>query len=120
LGAPVIDLPAMNGTSDIAVPFGEVQWGGTLHDDEGAWLRHSPLSYAAAVETPVLLLHGEADHRVPIEQSEAFFVALKQLGKEVEMVRFPGSGHQFVNQGHPRLREAYFERVLGWFEQYLR
>ena len=118
-GAPCIDLNSMYGTSDIGVSFGEVQWGGMRHQAEAAYRERSPLTYAPNVETPVLLLHGEADHRCPIEQSEQYFVALKRLGKEVEFVRFPGSSHSFVRSGHPRMREEYLARTLAWFDGHI-
>ena len=118
-GAPVTDLPAMYGTSDIGVSFGEVQWVGSRYEGEEEWRRHSPITFAPQVETPTLLLHGESDHRVPIEQSEAFFVALKRLGKEVELVRFPGCYHSFLRNGHPRMREEYLARTLAWFARHL-
>ena len=119
VGAPCIDLPSMYGTSDIGVSFGERQWGGTRQEAEQAFRERSPLTYAANVETPVLLLHGEADVRCPIEQSEQYFVALKRLGKEVEFVRFPGCSHLFLRSGHPKLREEYLARTLAWFHRHL-
>jgi dipeptidyl aminopeptidase/acylaminoacyl peptidase len=109
----------MYGTSDLGVSFGEVNWGGMRKDALDKFLEHSPLTYASNVETPVLLMHGEDDARCPIEQSEQYFVALKRLGKEVEFVRFPGSAHSLLRSGHPRLREEYLSRMLGWFESYL-
>ena len=90
VGAPCINLSSMYGTSDIGVIFGEPQWGGMRKDALDVFLERSPLTYAPNVETPVLLMHGEDDARCPIEQSEQYFVALKRLGKEVELVRFPG------------------------------
>ena len=120
VGAPCINLSSMYGTSDIGVRFGEVQWGGKRWDALDAFLEHSPLTYAPNVETPVLLMHGEDDHRCPIEQSEQYFVTLKRLGKEVEFVRFPGSSHGFVRTGHPRLREEYLSRLLGWMNKHTR
>ena len=119
VGAPCIDLPSMYGTSDIGVSFGERQWGGMRKDAEALLRERSPLTYAPNVETPVLLLHGEADHRCPIEQSEQYFVTLKRLGKEVELVRFPGCSHLFLRSGHPRLREEYLSRMLAWFNSHL-
>ncbi len=119
VGAPCIDLNSMYGTSDIGVSFGEAQWGGRRHEADQALREHSPLTYAPAVETPVLLLHGESDHRCPIEQSEQYFVALKRLGKEVELVRFPGCSHGFLRTGHLKLREEYLARTLGWFTRYV-
>jgi dipeptidyl aminopeptidase/acylaminoacyl peptidase len=119
VGAPCIDLPSMYGTSDIGVSFGEVQWSGTRWEALALALERSPLTYAPAVETPVLLLHGEADLRCPIEQGEQYFVALKRHGKEVEFVRFPDCSHLFLRVGHPKMREAYLSRVLAWFQRHL-
>ena len=119
IGAPCINLSSMYGTSDIGVRFGEVQWGSKRWDALDAFLEHSPLTYAPNVETPALLMHGEADHRCPIEQSEQYFVTLKRLGKEVEFVRFPGSSHGFVRTGHPKLREEYLSRLLGWMNKHI-
>lgn len=120
VGAPCINLSSMYGTSDIGVRFGEVQWGGKRWNALDTFLEHSPLTYAPNVETPALLMHGEDDHRCPIEQSEQYFVTLKRLGKEVELVRFPGSSHGFVRTGHPRLREEYLSRLLGWMDKHVR
>ena len=119
VGAPVTDLTSMYGTSDIGISFGERHWGGRREDILDEYLKRSPLSYAANVSTPVLLLHGETDVRCPIGQSEQYFVALKRLGKEVEFVRFPGCSHLFVRTGHPRMREEYLTRVLEWFKRHL-
>ncbi len=119
VGAPVTDLTSMYGTSDIGVSFGEIEWGGTRRDALSRYLEMSPITYAADVTAPVLLLHGEADLRCPIGQSEQYFVELKRLGKEVEMVRFPGSYHTFLRLGHPKLREEYLARTLAWFDRHL-
>ena len=120
VGAPCTDLVGMYGTSDIGVSFGEVQWGGTFEESYQKLVDRSPITYVPNVAAPVLLLHGEADVRCPISQSEAYFVRLKRLGKEVEMVRFPGCSHSFPRQGHPKLREEYLARTLEWFERHLR
>ena len=118
-GAPCIDLPSLYYTSDIGVSFGELHLGGTAMDNSEAMRERSPLTYAPNVETPVLLMHGEMDFRCPINQSEQYFTALKRLGKDVELVRFPDSSHLFNRSGHPRLREEYLKRALGWFNSHL-
>ena len=119
IGAPCINLSSMYGTSDIGVRFGEPQWGGTRWDALDRFLERSPLTYAPNVQTPALLMHGESDHRCPIEQSEQYFVTLKRLGKEVEFVRFPNSSHGFLRTGHPRLREEYLSRLVGWMDRWV-
>jgi dipeptidyl aminopeptidase/acylaminoacyl peptidase len=119
VGAPCIDLYSMYGTSDLGASWGEEQWGGSIVDAAEALAERSPIRYAANVNTPVLLLHGEADARIPIAQSEEFFVALKRLGKEVELVRFSNSSHSFTRSGHPKMREEYLARTLEWFDRWL-
>jgi dipeptidyl aminopeptidase/acylaminoacyl peptidase len=119
VGAPVINFDSMYGTSDIGVSFGEIQWGGKRNEAAERFRERSPLTYAEHVDTPVLLMHGEADNRCPIEQSEQFFVALKRLGKQVEFVRFPDCSHLFMRAGHPRMREEYLTRLLAWFDRFV-
>lgn len=119
IGAPCINLHSMYGTSDIGVSFGENQWGGSSIENVEALVERSPLTYAAEVTTPALLLHGEHDYRCPIEQSEQFFVALKRQNKVSQFVRFPESAHGFRKAAHPTLREEYYQRMVDWFEMYL-
>lgn len=118
IAAPVTNLHSFYGTSDIGVNFSETQLGGERFEAIEHYRDHSPLTYARNVETPVLLLHGEDDIRVPIEQSEQYFVALKRHGKEVEFVRLPGTSHGIFRARHPMIRSEYFRRMLNWFEQH--
>ena len=119
IAAPVTDLPSFYGTSDIGVTFSETQFGGPRRQAMAWYLRHSPLTYAAKVETPVLLLHGEDDSRVPISQSEQYFTALVTAGAEVEFVRLPGTSHGIFRAKHAEIRYEYFSRMLAWFEKHL-
>ncbi len=119
IGAPCANLSSMYGTSDIGIRFGEPQWGGKRWEALDAFLERSPLTYAPNVQTPALLMHGEDDARCPIEQSEQYFAALARQGKTVEFVRFPNSSHGFVRGGHPRLREEYLARLLGWMNDHI-
>ena len=119
VGAPCINLHSMYGTSDIGVSFGENQWGGSSVGDIEILLKHSPLTYATQVQTPVLLMHGETDYRCPIEQSEQFFVALKRQNKTVEFVRFPNGAHGLRKNAHPTFRQEYFQRMVDWLNRYV-
>jgi dipeptidyl aminopeptidase/acylaminoacyl peptidase len=120
VAAPVTNLVSMYGQTDIATQFGEQQWGGPWWENLERYIEHSPITYAPNVTTPVLLLHGEADIRCPISQSEEYYVALKRLGKQVEFVRFPGGYHGFVRGGHPAMVRSYHEHVLDWFARTLK
>lgn len=66
---------------------------GSVYDDSDQLRATSPARHADQVRCPVLLLHGEDDSTVPIEQSEAMEDALKSAGKEVEFVRIKGDDH---------------------------
>ncbi|MCH7907509.1 MAG: S9 family peptidase [Chloroflexi bacterium] len=119
-GAPVTNLSSFYGTSDIGVSFGERQISGRRMDEIDKYLFRSPITYAESVDTPVLLIHGEADVRVPMEQSEQYYVTLKRLGKTVEFVRFPDFSHLSKRTGHPVLRQEYGDRMLAWFDRFLK
>jgi dipeptidyl aminopeptidase/acylaminoacyl peptidase len=114
----VNNLVSMFGSSDLFWIF-ERQFGGPLWDDVGAYLDRSPATYAHEMETPVLVLHSEQDLRCNIEQGEHLFTALRLLGKEVEMLRFPAESHELSRAGSPLHRVLRFEAILEWFGRYL-
>lgn len=115
----VTNLHSMGGTCDFN--FSDTPYfGGNTWADPQNLLRQSPLMYAAAVETPLMILHSEGDLRCPIEQAEQWFAALKRLGKQVEFVRYPReANHGLSRSGPPDLRLDRLERILGWFRRYL-
>ena len=114
----VNNLVSAFGSSDVFWIF-ERQFGGPMWDTVDEWLRTSPATYARDIETPLLIVHSESDLRCNVEQGEHLFVLLRLLGKEVEMVRFPGEGHELSRSGSPVHRVQRFEAVLEWFGRYL-
>jgi dipeptidyl aminopeptidase/acylaminoacyl peptidase len=114
----VNNLVSMFGSSDLFWIF-ERQFGGPLWEDVGAYLDRSPSTYVREMETPVLVLHSEQDLRCNIEQGEHLFTALRLLGKEVEMLRFPAESHELSRSGSPLHRVLRFEAILEWFGRYL-
>lgn len=115
----VTNLMSMAGTCDF--PFDDHNYfDANAWDDPAEYLRLSPLTYAANVRTPLLILHSEGDLRCPIEQAEQWFAALRRLGKEVEFVRFPReANHGLSRNGPPDLRRERLERIGGWMDRYL-
>ena len=118
ISAPCINLNSMSGTSDIGIKLGEEQWGGRTFNTE-KHLFHSPLFYVENVETPALILCGDADYRCPIEQAEQYYVALKRLDKNVQFVRYPEQNHQMLNIGNPNFIIDYWKRTIKFFNEYL-
>jgi dipeptidyl aminopeptidase/acylaminoacyl peptidase len=66
--------------------------------------------------TPVLVLHGEADPRVPISQEEEFYHGLHFLGKDVQMVRYPREPHIFTEEQH---QIDSLARILAWYDAHV-
>jgi dipeptidyl aminopeptidase/acylaminoacyl peptidase len=106
------------GSSDLFWVF-ERQFGGPMWENVDEWLRMSPATYARAIETPLLIVHSENDLRCNVEQGEHLFTLLRLLGKEVEMLRFPGESHELSRSGSPVHRVQRFEAILEWFGRYL-
>jgi dipeptidyl aminopeptidase/acylaminoacyl peptidase len=80
-------------------------------------IKHSPITYAGKVTTPLLIQHGEEDHRVPVEQAWEFYRALEAQNKTVEFDIYPRGGH--VNF-EPPLERQYMLRNLEWFKHWLK
>jgi dipeptidyl aminopeptidase/acylaminoacyl peptidase len=106
------------GSSDIFWVF-ERQFGGPLIDHVDAWLSLSPTSFAKSIETPMLLVHSENDLRCDVEQAAHLFTLLRLLGRDVELLRFPGESHELTRSGSPLHRVQRFEAILEWFGRYL-
>ena len=117
----VNDWYSMQGASDIGGTFNRQYLGeaATIQDDLELLLRQSPLSYAKAIETPVLILHSESDLRCPISQGEQLFVVLRQRGKDVEFVRFPDEDHELSRAGRPSHRVDRFMVILDYLARKL-
>jgi dipeptidyl aminopeptidase/acylaminoacyl peptidase len=111
-GAGITDWGSFMWTSDIQ------QW-----DYDGRWpdadptpfTQYSAVAFARNVTTPLLVLHGEADQRVPYYQGREFYEALAARGKTTRMVGYPGSGH------FPSAWEQHrdvFREIAAWLAKY--
>jgi dipeptidyl aminopeptidase/acylaminoacyl peptidase len=105
------------GTSDIGFFFTEWQHGhADLWEDAHKLLEISPLHHARNVKTPTLILHSEQDLRCPMEQAEQWYIALKRLGVETKLVRFPDECHELSRSGKPKHRLERLQHLIGWFD----
>ena len=71
--------------------------------------RFSPRRHAEEVRVPILLIHGEDDEIVPIAQSEAMRIALRDADKDVRFVRLAESGHSYSSWEAAQRRTLYTE-----------
>ncbi len=90
--------------------FGQFFHQGRLMDE--AWER-SALKHVANVHTPTMLVHGENDPDVPIAEAEQYFVALKDVGVDTIMVRYPREGHGVRETKH---QIDLMDRSIRWYE----
>jgi CubicO group peptidase (beta-lactamase class C family) len=116
-GGCVSDLRSMAGTSDEGHGLSDHEWG--FKSPAGRDFTPSdPIARVTDVRTPTLLLHGDADIRCPVGQAEQWHAALRELGVDTQLVRYPGGSHLFILDGMPSHRIDYNQRVVDWVEQY--
>lgn len=103
VGAGVIDWPLLAATGEHS-RF-EAALGGA---------ENSPITHAAKIDTPVLILHGEDDTNVPLSQAELLHCALGE--KHHEFVVYPREGHSIRERGH---QIDVLNRSRAWFSHLL-
>ena len=89
---------------------GQAAMGGPPWRDPERYVRNSPLFQAHRIETPLLLIHGDADY-ISIRQAEEMFTALYRQAKDVTLLRYWGEGHYF---SRPRTMIDLDMRVPAW------
>lgn len=110
----VTDMNAMWGLSDLQ-SWTEWEFGGRPWEVPQAMREHSPMTYAASVTTPTLILHSANDRRCPLPMGKMFYRALKSAGVETQMVIYADEGHPIQQ---PRHQQDVLVRVLNWFAQH--
>jgi dipeptidyl aminopeptidase/acylaminoacyl peptidase len=117
-GAGITNWVSDYGTADI-YRTKETEFYGTPWDKEARdrMIKQSPLTYAGSVKTPTLFIHGEVDQRVPYEEGEQMYFALKRRGIPAKMIQYAGQPHGIGghwNNIHRMVNE------LRWWNQYLK
>ncbi|HVN80418.1 MAG TPA: S9 family peptidase [Terriglobia bacterium] len=115
VGAGVTNLWSFDGTTDIP-GFLPDYFSGEPWDKFEAYYKHSAMAHVKGVTTPTLILHGEADLRVPISQGYELYNALKRQGVTTEMVVYPRMAH---GPSDPKFELDIMQRHLEWLERYL-
>lgn len=95
----------------------EQEYGAKPHHDgivDLLWER-SAIRYVHRVKTPVMFIHGDNDQLVNPAEIEQFFIALKDVGVETVMVRYPREGHGMRESGHVA---DTIERSMAWYSRH--
>jgi dipeptidyl aminopeptidase/acylaminoacyl peptidase len=81
------------------------------------WVKLSPWFAIENVTTPTLLLGGADDMNVPLLNSEQLYQALRRLGRETELVIYPGQNHGIRRPSYVQDR---YQRYIDWYGRFLR
>ncbi|MGA9981720.1 MAG: S9 family peptidase [Candidatus Sulfotelmatobacter sp.] len=113
-GAGLSDWLSYYGLNDIdewMIPF----FGASVYDDPAVYAKSDPMHFVKAVKTPTLILVGDRDGEVPMEQSVEWWHALKAMNVPTTLVVYPDEGHMFIKAADER---DYNLRTLEWFEEW--
>ena len=116
MGAGISHWLSFHGKSCLSA-WDRLYYQANAYESQGRYTRFSPLSYSDNLQTPTLILHGEVDEDVPVEQSYLFHRALKDRGVPVELIVYPREPHGVAEKAHIR---DMAERVTTWLRQYLK
>ena len=91
--------------------------GATLWQAPMKYIENSPLFFADRVNTPLLMLHNDADDAVPWYQGIEYFLALRRLNKEVYLFNYNGQPHGLRS---PPATRDYTVRMQQFFDHHLK
>ncbi|HEV2912526.1 MAG TPA: S9 family peptidase [Pyrinomonadaceae bacterium] len=114
--AGVFNLTSMYGATE-ELWFTEWEFKGTPWDNPEIYTRWSPHMFVKEFRTPMLVIHGELDYRVPVGEGLQLFTALQRRGVESRLLYFPDEGHWILK---PQNSELWYKTVLGWFDSHLK
>ena len=81
------------------------------------WIKLSPFYRLDKIVTPTLVVGGDADMNVPILGGQQLYQGLRRLGRETELVIYPGETHSIRR---PSFQQDRFERYIAWYSKYLK
>lgn len=95
--------------------FPEWDHGGTPWANPEGYAKHNPMEFVQKWQTPMLVVHGELDYRVPIDQGIGAFNALQRLGIPSQFLYFPDENHWVLKPANSVL---WHDTVLGWLKRW--
>ena len=108
----VFDLVSEYGSTE-ELWFPEWEFRSPPWENPELYRRFSPSSYVQDFKTPTLVVQGELDFRVPVEQGLGMFTALQRRGIESRLLYFPDEGHWVLK---PKNSQLWYHTVLDWID----
>jgi dipeptidyl aminopeptidase/acylaminoacyl peptidase len=112
----IFDMRSMYYTTE-ELWFPEYEQGGPYFANPQQHEKHNPANYVTNWKTPMLVIQGELDYRVPLGQSLATFTALQRQGIESKFLYFPDENHWVLK---PHNSVKWHNEVLLWLDKHLR
>jgi dipeptidyl aminopeptidase/acylaminoacyl peptidase len=114
--AGVYNLTSMYGATE-ELWFPEWEFKGMPWTNPEMYAKWSPHMFVKEFKTPLLVIHGELDYRVPYGEGLQLFTALQRQGVESKLLVYPDEGHWVLK---PQNSELWYNTVLGWFDAHLK
>jgi len=111
----VYDQRSMYGETE-ELWFPEWEFKGVPWEKPQLYEKWSPSYFAQHIRTPMLIVEGGRDYRVPEGQAFQIFTALQRRGVPSELLYFPDEGHWVLK---PQNSQLWYKTVLGWLDRYL-
>lgn len=96
--------------------FTEWENGGTPFDNPKGYEKFNPVNHVDKFRVPMLVIHGQQDFRIPVEQGIALFHALQRKGVESKFLYFPDENHWVLK---PNNSVQWHDTVNGWLKQHI-
>jgi len=103
------------GTEELWFP--EWEFGGPYYEVPQNYERWNPVDFVSRWQTPMLVVHGELDYRIPYTQGIGAFTALQRRGVESRLLIFPDENHWVLKPANSVL---WYQTVIGWLDAHLK
>ncbi len=97
--------------------FPEWEYKGTPYQNEASYNRWSPAEYVANWNTPMLVVHGALDFRLPETEGMGAFTALQRRGIPSKFISFPDENHWVLKATNSIF---WHDQVIGWLDRWLK
>ena len=105
----------MMGYSTEELWFDEWEFGGTPYEQPARYETHNPVAHVESWKVPMLVIHGQRDYRIPVEQGIAAFTALQRRGIESRFLYFPDENHWILK---PQNSVQWHAEVNDWLRRH--
>ena len=112
--ASLWDLDSFTGTTDAAY-YWEKEWGDPLREPK-RYEQNSPHRYADAIRTPMLVIHGDKDYRVPIGEGLRLWYDLQKRGIPSKFLYYPDENHWVLAPGNS---QVWYETVIAFLAEHV-